>query len=118
MYVGLTAKRINFCENNFSESGRLMMKAANFNMTLNPAKKTRLESMYGRMGLTLPEAVNVFFEESLLADGFPFVIQQPGYNEETEAAIQEARDIMSGEKHVKGYRTARELFDELDGEEC
>ena len=93
------------------------MEMANFKMTLSPSKKTRLEAMYGRIGLTLPEAVNVFFEESLLAGGFPFT-RQPGYNKETEAAIQEARDIMAGKKYAKSYRSARELFDELDAEEC
>lgn len=40
----------------------------------------------------------------------------PRYNEETEAAIREARDIMSGKTYAKTYASARELFDELDAE--
>ena len=60
----------------------------------------------------------MFFEESLLAGGFPFKTRQPEYNEETEAAIQEARDIISGKKYAKSYSSARELFDEPDAEGC
>jgi DNA-damage-inducible protein J len=41
-------------------------------------------------------------------------MKQPRYNEETEAAMQEARDIMSGKKKGKSYSSADELFTELD----
>ncbi len=85
----------------------------NFNMMINPAKKARLESVYGGLGLSLPEAVDTFFEQSLLVNGFPFTIQQPKYSEETEAAMHEAREIMAGRKKIKGYHSARELFNEM-----
>ena len=39
---------------------------------------------------------------------------KPRYNAETEAAMQEARDIMTGKKKVKSYSSADELFTELD----
>ena len=45
-------------------------------------------------------------------------VRPPRYNEETEAAMREARDIMAGKKYAKSYHSARELFDELDAEEC
>jgi len=35
---------------------------------------------------------------------------------ETLAAIQEARDIMSGKVKSKGYNSAEELFDEIEAE--
>ncbi len=94
------------------------METTTFNMVINPAKKARLESVYGKFGFSLPEAVDTFFEQSLLVNGFPFTIQQPEYSEETEAAMHEAREIMAGRKKTKGYHSARELFDELDAEEC
>ena len=65
---------------------------------------------------TLPEAVNVFFENSLLVGGLPFEVRLPRYNRETEAAILEAREILSGKKAAKEYGSAQELFDELDAE--
>ena len=93
-----------------------LIKDTNFNMRMNRQKKSDLETLFGRLGMTLPEAVNIFFESSLLAGGLPFSVTLPNYNRETEEAIQEARDIMSGKIQTKSYVSARELFDELDKE--
>ena len=93
-----------------------LVKDTNFNMRINRQKKTDLEALYSRLGMTLPEAVNVFFENSLLVGGLPFSVRLPRFNRETEAAMQEARDIMSGKVQAKSYNSARELFDELDAE--
>ena len=48
--------------------------------------------------------------------GLPFAVKQPRFNAETEAAMQEARDITSGKIAAKSYASVRELFDELDAE--
>lgn len=93
-----------------------LVKDTNFNMRMNRQKKTDLEALYGSLGMTLPEAVNVFFENSLLVGGLPFNVRLPRFNRETEAAMQEARDIMSGKVEAKSYSSAKELFDELDAE--
>jgi len=93
------------------------IKDTNFNMRMNSQKKQSLESLYSSLGMTLPEAVNIFFENSLLVGGLPFEVRLPRYNQETEDAIQEARGIMSGQISAKAYHSAQELFDELDGEE-
>ena len=92
------------------------VKDTNFNMRMNRKKKSELEALYGSLGMTLPEAVNIFFENSLLVGGLPFSVRLPGYNRETEEAIQEARDIMSGKISSKTYSSSRELFEELDAE--
>ena len=93
-----------------------LVKDTNFNMRINRQKKTDLEALYSQLGMTLPEAVNIFFESSLLAGGIPFEVRLPRFNSETEAAIQESRDIMAGKVKAKSYSSAQELFDELDGE--
>ena len=94
------------------------VKDTNFNMRMNRQKKTELENLYGSLGMTLPEAVNIFFENSLLVGGLPFNVRLPRYNRETEMAIQEARNILSGKVNAKSYGSAKELFDELDAESC
>lgn len=38
------------------------------------------------------------------------------YNKETEAAIAEARKIISGKQNTRAYRSAEELFADLDKE--
>ena len=85
-------------------------------MRINKQKKNDLEYLYHSLGMSLPEAVNIFFEKSLLVGGIPFDVRLPRYNRETEDAMQEARDILSGKVEAKAYHSARELFDELDKE--
>lgn len=41
-------------------------------------------------------------------------MKQLRYSAETEAAMQETRDIINGNIPTKSYSTARELFSELD----
>ncbi|MBO4908019.1 MAG: type II toxin-antitoxin system RelB/DinJ family antitoxin [Lachnospiraceae bacterium] len=91
-----------------------MVKDTNFNMRINKQKKTSLEDLYSKLGMTLPEAVNVFFEKSLMVGGIPFDVRMPRYNKETEAAMQEARDIAAGKVKARSYSSAHELFTELD----
>ncbi|MBQ6505100.1 MAG: hypothetical protein IJI57_14425 [Flexilinea sp.] len=43
-------------------------------------------------------------------------VRLPRYNKETEQAMQETREILSGKIETKSYNSARELFDELDSE--
>ncbi|MBQ6480293.1 MAG: type II toxin-antitoxin system RelB/DinJ family antitoxin [Anaerolineaceae bacterium] len=93
-----------------------LIKDTNFNMRINKQKKNDLEYLYNSLGMSLPEAVNIFFEKSLLVGGIPFDVRLPRYNRETEDAMQEARDILSGKVEAKAYHSARELFDELDKE--
>lgn len=93
------------------------VKDTNFNMRINGQKKAELERLYGSLGMTLPEAVNIFFENSLLHGGLPFELRLPRYNRETEQAMLEALEILSGKRAAKSYSSARELFEDLDGEE-
>ncbi len=93
-----------------------LTKDTNFNMRINRKKKSDLEALYSQLGMTLPEAVNIFFENSLLVGGLPFEVRLPRFNRETEKAMQEARDIMSGKVETKSYSSSRELFDALDSE--
>ena len=56
-------------------------------------------------------AAEVIMGEGLLLDA-----KQPRYNAETEAAVHEARTIMNGQTSVKTYRSAGDLFREIDAE--
>lgn len=94
----------------------VVVKDTNFNMRMNRKKKEALTNLYGKLGLSLPEAVNIFFENSLLVGGLPFEVRLPRFNRETEEALQEARDILEGKVAAKSYSSARELFEELDKE--
>ena len=45
-----------------------------FRIRINPVLRKQLEDVYGKNGLTLTDAVNVFFQQSLNAGGFPFEV--------------------------------------------
>ncbi|MCL2481193.1 MAG: type II toxin-antitoxin system RelB/DinJ family antitoxin [Spirochaetaceae bacterium] len=93
-----------------------MAKTANFNMRIDPQTKLGAEKLFSSFGITISDAVNIFLRQSLMVRGLPFEMKQPRYNIETEAAMQEARDIISRKKKTKKYSCADELFAELDAE--
>ena len=45
-----------------------------FRMRINPEIRQDLEAVFAKNGLTLTDAVNVFFQQSLNAGGFPFSV--------------------------------------------
>ena len=45
-----------------------------FRVRINPEIRQDLEAVYAKNGLTLTDAVNVFFQQSLNAGGFPFSV--------------------------------------------
>ena len=91
-------------------------KTANFNMRMEERKKKEAEALFRTLGMTLPQAINMFISQSLLVGGIPFDVRVPRFNQDTEAAIQEARDIISGKINTKTYHSAGDLFEELDSE--
>jgi DNA-damage-inducible protein J len=93
-----------------------MTKTANINIRIDPETKARAEQLFANFGITVSDAVNIFLHQSLMVGGLPFDMKQPGFNVETEAAMQEAKNITSGKISTKSYTSARELFDELDRE--
>lgn len=73
-----------------------------------------IESGRSRNAKTITEAINIFLHKSVMEGGLPFDVRQPRYNKETEAAMREARDIMSGKKQADVYESAEALFSALD----
>ena len=58
--------------------------------------KEQAEALFSSLGLTLEEAITLFLEASVQHGGLPFLLEQTRYNQETELALEEARDILSG----------------------
>lgn len=68
----------------------MAVKTANFNMRMEEQKKADAEALYRTLGMTLPQAINMFISQSLLVGGIPFDVRIPRFNQETEAAMKEA----------------------------
>lgn len=92
----------------------------NLNLEIDPILKDKVEKIYSGLGITLSEAINIFMKQSLLVGGIPFSVDysEKIFNDETEEAIREARAIVEGKISAKSYLSAKELFQELDSEEC
>lgn len=73
-----------------------MAKDNVINIRTDAATKKAIESLYSQFGITISDAVNIFFRKSLMEGGLPFEMKQKRYNRETEEAIQEARDMAAG----------------------
>lgn len=69
------------------------------------AKKT-LEAM----GLSMSDAIRIFFRRVIEDEAMPFEIKVP--NAQTKAAMIEARQL--AKKHHKTFDSARSLFDDLN----
>ena len=66
-----------------------------FRIRINPVLRKQLEDVYGKNGLTLTDAVNVFFQQSLNAGGIPFEVN------ENNAEIIKAKAIARLMKELK-----------------
>ena len=97
-----------------------MAKNADLHIRIDPETKTNAEQLFAVFGITVSDAINIFLRQSLLVGGLPFEVRQPRYNAETEAAIQETRDIMAGKVKAKVYHSVAEMnaqFDAMPDEE-
>jgi addiction module RelB/DinJ family antitoxin len=88
-------------------------KTGTFQIRINPDFKEELEKLYSECGMTLTEAVNIFFHMSLVTGGLPFMVNK------------EPRIVMAGrmadyilslhEKGMESVKSEKDLisFDEL-----
>jgi DNA-damage-inducible protein J len=84
-----------------------MAKTATMTMRLDPQIKAEVEKIYSGYGLTLADAINVFFHKSISERGLPFDLRP---NRETLEAIAEVQEMKRHPERYKGYRDVDELF--------
>lgn len=91
-----------------------MARTANINIRTEPETKAGVEQLFASFGISVSDAINIFLHQSLMVGGLPFEVRQPRFNAETEAAMQEARDIASGKVAAKHYHSAHALLEDAD----
>jgi DNA-damage-inducible protein J len=94
-----------------------MAKTVNINISVEPEVKSTVDGIFSHFGLTVADAVNIFLHKVIIVGGMPFDMTLPRYNEETLAAMQEARDIANGKIQTKSYSSVKEMVTELDSDE-
>jgi len=107
-------------------------KTAVINIRTDAETKQAIESLYSAFGISVSDAVNIFFRKSIMQNGLPFDMQVPRYNVgrsqltengytpkfETElllAAEECYAAVANGT--TKPYENAEDLFADLDAEE-
>ena len=77
-------------------------KTSTFQMRINPDVKSSLEQMYANCGMTLTDAINVFFQQSINAGGLPFIVTQSSKEALRDQAIAKLMsEIRAGRDSVK-----------------
>lgn len=77
-----------------------------FRLRVNPTVRKELETVYAKSGLTLTDAINVFFQQSLNAGGFPFQVT------EDNAEIIKAKALSRLLKELKQGEDCTEVYSE------
>ena len=103
-----------------------MAEKTNLTIKLDKDVRNEFSCLCDEIGISMAAALNAFIKQSIRQQQFFFslhsdptlpVEQNPlRYNKETQAAIQETRDIQNGKVQAKVYHSAQDLFDELDQE--
>jgi DNA-damage-inducible protein J len=91
-----------------------MAKTATMTIRLDPAVKSEAEEIYSHYGMSLTEAITVFFHKSLAVRGLPFDLRPSAV---TVEAMREVEDMKRHPENYKGYKNAQEMFDEILSEE-
>ena len=94
-----------------------MAKTANLHIRIDPETKSSAEQLYSSFGITISDAVIMFLRQSIMVNGLPFELRQPRYNAETEAAIQEAQDIIDGKIQTKTFSSLADFYADLESED-
>ena len=81
-----------------------MAKTTNINIRTEAEVKQRIESLFSQFGITVSDAVNIFFHQSLMQGGLPFQMRIPQFNDETIAAIDD----------VNNNRNLSPVFDNME----
>ena len=75
-----------------------------FRLRINPEVRRDLEAVYARNGLTLTDAINVFFQQSLNAGGFPFPVTEDNADlVKAKALARLARELKAGDDCTELY---------------
>ena len=91
-----------------------MAKTDTLNIRINPDVKKKAETTLDDLGLTMAEAVNIFFKQIIMTESIPFVIKKPRLNAET---IEAMRDVEVGKNISKGYTDLDEMWADIDKHE-
>lgn len=84
----------------------------NVSIRMDSELKAQAEALFAELGMSLSTAVHIFVRQSLREGGLPFQVRTERPNQETIAAMLEARRI-ARDPNVKHYSDVEEALREL-----
>ncbi len=88
-----------------------MPKTSVINIRTEPETKKQIENLFSKFGISISDAVNIFFRQSLMQGGLPFKMQLPKPNLETIAAIE---DVNNNRNMSRTFDSVDELMKDLN----
>lgn len=77
-------------------------KTSTFQMRINPEVKEQVENIYARCGMTLTDAINIFIQQSINAEGMPLIVTQNSREAiKAQAISMLMSELKKGENSVK-----------------
>ena len=86
-------------------------KYTTISIELDPELIQQAEELFAQLGMDLSTAINLFLEKCVEIGGIPFMITTEIPNEETIAAMEEARRLTA--ENSKSYNSIEELLEDL-----
>ena len=85
-----------------------MAKSAVISARIDPKLKYNAEQILEQLGLTISQAITLFFKQVELQRGLPFAVKIP--NEATREALEDAQ----ARRNLVNFNTLDELFEDLE----
>ena len=76
--------------------------------------KKSVEGLCAEIGLSVSDAVNMFFRKSIQEHEIPIWEYEYRYNKDTIDAIEEAEEILCNPHLHKSFKTMKELLEDLN----
>ena len=91
-----------------------MAKNAVINVRTDIETKSAIEELYSAFGISVSDAINIFFKKSLMENGLPFDMQIPRYNKETLSAVEEVMEMERNPNLYKSFQSVEDLLEDLN----
>jgi len=88
-----------------------MAKTSIINIRTEAETKKQIENLFSNFGISVSDAVNIFFHQSLMLGGLPFQMQLPKPNAETIDAIN---DVNNNRNMSRTFDNVDELMKDLN----
>jgi len=90
-----------------------MPKNAIINIRTEGEIKRQIENLFSQFGITISDAVNIFFHQALMQNGFPFTPKIPVPNATTLAAMAEVEEMLQTGSG-RSFHSMEELLADLN----